>query len=193
MTDQHIDPDPNYDNGTHPHQPAAPEPTFSEAPYSGNVRTRIHGYDWQLTIRSADSKSFVEKVDGLMKWLDTRTDKALNVEPPAPIIPGVTGATVPTAPATVVAGSQRAQCVMIEIGTSYTGGKPQLKFNCNGLEHPLTFTKDIGEMVKLLTPLGFTSAHIVIGQKYSVTCYVTYHENTKDGKTYKNVDKVEAA
>lgn len=167
--------------------------TFSEAPYSGNVRTRIHGYDWQLTIRAADSESFVKKVDGLMKWLDSRTDKALNVEPPAPITPSVTGAAVPPVPTATVAGPQRAQCVMIEIGTSYKGGKTQLKFNCNGFEHPLTYTKEIGDMVKLLAPLGFTAAHIVVGQKYPVNCFVTYHESTNDGKTYKNIDKVEAA
>jgi hypothetical protein len=170
---------------------ATPEPTFTEAPYSGNVRTRIHGYDWQLTVRAGDSKSFVAKVDGLMQWLDARTDKALNVEPPAPTI--TVSATTPVPAPATAAGPQRVQCVMIEIGTSYSGGKTQLKFNCNGLEHPLAYTKPIGDMVKLLAPLGFTAAHIVVGQKYPINCIVTYHESTSDGKTYKNVDKVEAA
>lgn len=171
------------------------EPKFVEAPYSGNVRTRIHGYDWQLTVRAGDNKSFVEKVDGLMKWLDARTDKALNVEPTAPTM------AAPQAPAPIPQNGpkasgpfQRVQCVMIEIGTSYTGGKTQLKFNCNGLEHPLTYTKAVGDMVKLLAPLGFTAAHIVVGQKYTVNCFVTYHKSANsDGKEYNNVDKVEAA
>jgi len=171
------------------------EPKFTEAPYSGNVRTRIHGYDWQLTVRAGDSKSFVEKVDGLMKWLDARTDKALNVDPQAPSAVDLHSVPVPPAPTAQAApsGAQRVQCVMIEIGTSYSGGKTQLKFNCNGLEHPLTYTKAVGDMVKLLAPLGFTAAHIVVGQKYPINCFVTYSERTNGDKTYKNVDKVEAA
>lgn len=166
-------------------------PQFTEAPYSGNVRARIRGYDWQLTIRAGDSTTFTQKVDGLMNWLDQKADKAINVEPPTT---GMTTPPVPQATTQAVVNSpQRAQCVMIEIGTSYSGGKTQLKFNCNGMEHPLTFTKPVGDMVKLLAPLGFTAAHIVVGQKYPVNCFVTYHESVSGDKTYKNVDKVEAA
>ena len=80
-------------------------------------------------------------------------------------------------------------CAMIEIGTSYKGGKTQLKFHVDGFEHPLTFTREVGDMVKLLTPLGFTAAHIVIGKKYSVKARVTWEQNDK----YKNVVSVQPA
>lgn len=179
----------------------------TEAPCSANVRARIGGYDWQITCRSHVDKDDLLNMAKAIKWWNAWLDAegapaskaasdAINIEhtavtaqtvPTAPVVPGVTGATVPTP------GAQRVQCVMIEVGTSYTGGKTQLKFNCNGLEHPLTYTKAVGDMVKLLAPLGFTASHIVVGQKYPVNCFVTYHENTNDGKTYKNVDKVEAA
>lgn len=96
---------------------------------------------------------------------------------------------VPTAQAN--GGAHEAQCVLIEVGTSYSGGKPQLKFTCDGLEHPLTFTKPVGEMVKLLSPLGYTAEHLTIGKKYGANCTVRYTENTNaDGKTYKNVQSV---
>lgn len=174
----------------------------TEAPCSANVRARIGGYDWQITCRSHVDKDDLLNMAKAIKWWNVWLDaegappikeaaKAINVETPT-----VTAATVPpapTIPAPAVSGPQRAQCVMIEIGTSYKGGKTQLKFNCNGFEHPLTYTKEVGDMVKLLAPLGFTAAHIVVGQKYPVNCFVTYHESTNDGKTYKNVDKVEAA
>lgn len=166
---------------------------FTEAPYSGNVRARIAGYDWQLTIRASDSKTFLDKINGLMVWLNNNADRAVNVE--TPHTPTVTAPAVPPAPPVVAAptGPMNAQCVMIEVGTSYTTKKPQLQFACNGLEHPLTFTKDVNEMAKLLAPLGFTAAHMVIGQKYPVNCIVTYTESSKDGKTYKNVQSVKAA
>lgn len=187
MTDQ-----PQHHDEQQQSTPIAPQ--FNEAPYSGNVRARIAGYDWQLTIRAADSKTFIDKVNGLMTWLNNNADRAVNVDTPhmtnAPQAP--TAPVAPQAPAAPT-GPMTAQCVMIEVGTSYQGGKTQLKFNCNGLEHPLTYTKEISDMVKLLAPLGFTAAHIVVGQKYPVNCVVTYAETSKDGKTYKNVQNVKAA
>lgn len=186
MTDQ-----PQHHDDTPQSTPVMPQ--FTEAPYSGNVRARIAGYDWQLTIRAADAQTFLGKINGLMKWLNDNADRAVNVETPR--APTVNAPAVPPAPPTVAApaGPMTAQCVMIEVGTSYQGNKPQLKFSCNGLEHPLTFTKDVNEMAKLLAPLGFTAAHMVIGQKYPVNCIVTYTESSKDGKTYKNVQSVKPA
>jgi hypothetical protein len=130
----------------------------------------------------------IGKVEIFSNWLDKHTDAAVNLElPPNVPAPQVTTALV------LAVGPQRVQCVMIEVGTSHKGGKTQLKFACDGLEFPLTYTKAVVDMVKLLTPLGFTAAHIIIGKKYPVNCFVTYHESVNDGKTYKNVDKVEAA
>ena len=82
-----------------------------------------------------------------------------------------------------------AECAMIEIGTSYKGGKTQLKFHVDGFEHPITFTREVGDMVKLLTPLGFTAAHIVVGKKYPVKARVNWEQNGQ----YKNVVSVQSA
>jgi hypothetical protein len=166
--------------------------TWTEAPASATVKSRYAGREWMLTVRDDSVKGLIEKVELFSGWLDKHTDAAINTE----ITPALTVTTIPApvtgAPATP-SGPQRVQCVMIEVGTSYTGGKTQLKFACDGMEFPLLYTKTMGDMVKLLTPLGFTAAHIVVGKKYPVNCFVTYHESTNDGKTYKNVDKVEAA
>ncbi len=100
----------------------------------------------------------------------------------------------PAAPASQPAGgTMDAHCILIEIGTSYTGGKTQLKFLCDAMEHPLTYTRSPGDMVKLLAPLGYTAAHIVVGQRYQADCTVTYGETSKDGKIYKNVLSVRPA
>ncbi len=109
----------------------------------------------------------------------TGTIETRPVQPgPAPVQPTQSG------------GQREAHCVLIEIGTSYSGGKTQLKFTCDGLEHPLTYTKAAGDMVKLLAPLGYTADHLVVGKKYSADCTVIYTEDGRDGKTYKNVQKV---
>lgn len=174
----------------------------TEAPCSANVRARISGYDWQITCRSHVDRDDLLNMAKAIKWWNEWLEKngapssksaadAINIE--SATVAATTLPPAPPATATPQGEPQRVQCVMIEVGTSYTGGKTQLKFNCNGLEHPLTFTKPVGDMVKLLAPLGFTAAHIVVGQKYPVNCFVTYHESTNDGKTYKNVDKVEVA
>ncbi len=105
--------------------------------------------------------------------------------PPAGVVPP------PPAPngALAQAGTQESACAMIEVGTSYQGGKTQLKFHVNGMDHPLSYTKEVGDMAKLLAPLGFTAAHIVVGQKYAINCIVTWQQ----GEKYRNVLSVRKA
>lgn len=177
---------------THPAQ------TFSEAPYSGNVRTRIHGYDWQLTIRAADSESFVKKVDGLMKWLDSRTDKALNVDPPAPtvttpapLIPGMTGATVPAA-----SSVQTIHAIKLQIEPR-PDGKVNLNFFESGHQYPdIKATKTTAEAVSMLQPLGaWTIAHMVASE-YAINAVIDWKPSTtlnKNGKPYKNIVSIAPA
>ena len=166
-----------------------PARTWTEAPTSATVKARYAGREWMLTVRDDTVNGLIGKVEIFSAWLDKHTSDAVNLELPQNVpAPQATSALIP-----IAVGPQRVQCVMIEVGTSYTGGKPQLKFACDGLEFPLTYTKSAGDMVKLLAPLGFTAAHLVTGKKYPVSCIVTYSENVKDGKTHKNVDKVEAA
>ena len=173
--------------------PQAVQRTWTEAPTSATVKARYAGREWMLTVRDETVNGLIGKVEVFSTWLDKHTDAAVNLELPPNVPAPVVSAPSAPAPQTPTAGSQRVQCVMIEVGTSYTGGKTQLKFACDGIEFPLTYTKPMGDMVKLLSPLGFTAAHIVTGKKYPVNCFVTYTERTNDGKTYKNVDKVEAA
>lgn len=97
---------------------------------------------------------------------------------------------VPIATPQPTGGAHEAQCVLIEVGTSYQGNKTQLKFTCNGMDYPLLYTKSVGEMATLLSPLGFTPAHIVVGQKYPINCRVFYVENVRDGKPRKDVQRV---
>ena len=92
-------------------------------------------------------------------------------------------------PAAVAPEGGTATCAMIEIGTAYTSGKTQLKFHCDGFENPLTYTKGVDEMVKLLAQLGFTAAHIVVGQKYPVNALVRWVQKGD----YKDVLEVHSA
>ena len=81
-------------------------------------------------------------------------------------------------------GGNVTPCAMIEVGTAYKSGKLQLKFHCDGMEHPLTFTKEVADMVKLLAPIGgYTPAHLTVGKKYSVSALVVWEQ----GEKYKNV------
>ena len=171
--------------------------TWTEAPYSGNVRTRLEGFDWQFTIRAETGKELIEKTNGLMKWLADKhaekggqqiiaTAQAMSTNPPPPPVPL---APVPQTQGTIV------QCQMIEVGLSYTGNKTQLKFHCNGMDKPLTYTKSIEDMAKLLAPLGFTAAHIVVGQKYATNAMVTYARTqpNAEGKSYNNITAITKA
>lgn len=173
-----------------------PEPTFTEAPYSGNVRTRIHGYDWQLTVRAGDSKSFVAKVDGLMQWLDARTDKALNVEPPKTIT--VTATTPATTPAPVTPGAtvtqpgtvQTIHAIKLQIEPR-ADGKVNLNFFEAGHQYAdIKATKTTAEAIAMLQPIGaFTEEHMVASE-YAINAVIDWKPSAnlnKNGKPYKNI------
>ena len=157
------------------------------------------GIDAEIVKRVFNARAeFVEQVlKGERGWTIQRTATP-NAEAPTPPthaaqIAAEAGAS-PQAVAEVQAahadnGRGVADCAMIEIGTSYKGGKTQLKFYVDGFEHPLTYTREVGDMVKLLTPLGFAAAHIVVGKKYAVKARVTWEQNDK----YKNVVSVQAS
>jgi hypothetical protein len=157
------------------------------------------GIDAEIVKRVFNARAeFVEQVlKDERGWTMQRT-AAPNAEAPTPPthaaqIAAEAGAS-PQAVAEVQAaradnGRGVADCAMIEVGTSYKGGKTQLKFYVDGFEHPLTYTREVGDMVKLLTPLGFAAAHIVVGKKYAVKARVTWEQNDK----YKNVVSVQAS
>lgn len=150
------------------------------------------GFNFQTTVRGNPTRAEI------IEHLETVKEAAIQVialkGQPKPV-----GQSSPTptpakdAPETAPAsngGNHEAACAMLEIGTSYQGGKTQLKFHCDGMEHPLTYTKAVGEMVKLLAPLGhFTAEHIVPGKKYPIKAVVVWVQNEK----YRNVVAVRNA
>lgn len=136
------------------------------------------------TVIYAKEKYHFDVIPTYPEKAETQTAPALAL-PSAPLAPPVINP-----PAN--GGTREAQCVLIEVGTSYTGNKTQLKFTCNGMDFPLLFTKSVADMVTLLAPIGFTPAHIVVGQKYPINCRVFYAENVRDGKARKDVQRVAA-
>jgi hypothetical protein len=183
-----------------PQQPTAPvtpptPPLFSEAPYSGNVRARIRGYDWQLTIRAADSTTFTAKVDGLMNWLDTKADKAVNLELPPNVPAPVTGAPAPQAH-TQSSNGGTFHIVKMQIEPR-ADGKVNIKFFEVGHQYPdITAVKTPAEGAVLLQPLGgYTPAHMVAGE-YNITAAIewvaSYKMNSK-GNPYKNIKSIKPA
>lgn len=135
--------------------------------------------------------ALIVKMGGHAKAVGRQAEPVPSPNATAPIPPAISTSMVPPPPVAPNAngGNQESVCAMLEIGTSYTGNKPQLKFHVNGMEHPLSYTKEIKDMAKMLAPLGFTAAHIVVGQKYPVNCVVIW----KQGEKYRDVLSVRAA
>lgn len=166
------------------------------------VRGNPTGAEIDAHIRSTVSamKQVVE-LGGHAKPIGQQTPKSNADAPETPKAPaaytGLPGEPqyVPVAPAVPAAQSAPnyaatdVQCFMIEIGQSFKTKAPQLNFHCTGLQDPLRFTRSIDEMVKLLAPLGYTAAHIVVGQKYPAKAIVTWQQ----GEKYKNVIAVKPA
>ena len=86
-----------------------------------------------------------------------------------------------------------AGCVAIEVGTTYTGGKPALKFNCDGYELPLQFAKQPPEMIKLLSKVKhgtapFIAEDLTVGRKFGGAWIVIWKDELgKDSKMHRNV------
>ena len=162
------------------------------------------GWNVQFTLRDDDEMALMERFAKLSDWLEKirvtpkpvgaqGAAQAANSRQTAPEAPGQAQLPAPTPgvppPAAAAPEGGTATCAMIEVGTAYTSGKTQLKFHCDGFENPLTYTKGVDEMVKLLAQLGFTAAHIVVGQKYPVNALVRWVQKGD----YKNVLEVHSA
>lgn len=103
-----------------------------------------------------------------------------------------------TAPQDTTQG--KASCALIKLDTAFKSGKLQLQFECDGMEHPLRYTKNVGEMVKLLANVKkadgnpFTADDLQTGRKFGGLWYVTWKANEgQDGQTYRNVVSVTSA
>ena len=158
------------------------------------------GWNCQWTLRDDDELALMDRFAALTKYLDEHGvtpkpvgQQAANSRQTAPEAPGQAQLPAPTPgvppPAAAAPEGGTATCAMIEVGTAYTSGKTQLKFHCDGFENPLTYTKGVESMVKLLAQLGFTAAHIVVGQKYSVNALVRWVQKGD----YKGVLEVHSA
>lgn len=180
------------------------KPSSREAPFSLTFHMiDKYGCQFQATMREGITKETIRQVfEARQGFIELALDngyripgKSADVAPstPSPSAPPppTASTSVPPPPAAPVNGNgaQESLCQMIEVGTSFTGGKPQLKFHCKGMDHPLSFTKPIGEMAKLLAPLGYTQAHIVVGEKYPASAMVKWEQ----GEKYRNVLAVRPA
>ena len=163
------------------------------------------GWNVQFTLRDDDEMALMERFHLFVQALEKAhvvpkpVGQQATTPPPSHVreaysdAPGQAQLPAPTPgvppPAAAAPEGGTATCAMIEVGTSYTTGKTQLKFHCDGFENPLTYTKGVDEMVKLLAQLGFTAAHIVVGQKYPVNALVRWVQKGD----YKNVLEVNSA
>lgn len=176
-------------------------PSSREATFSINFQMIDKwGAPFTATMREGVTKEIIKQVfEGRHEFIELALKSDYRIPgrasvgeiPAQPSVPAPVSPSAPPPPVPANGNGQGSEslCSMIEIGTSFTSKKPQLKFHCNGLEHPLTFTKSTGEMAKLLAPLGYTEAHMVVGQKYPTSAMVKWEPNGQ----YKNVLAVRPA
>lgn len=180
---------------------ATPDPavTFTEAPYSGNVRARMRGYDWQFTIRDSKYDKFISRANGLMDWLDQHAEK-VNIEPPAkaaPVAPAASNA--PQSPTTQPqpAGIQSIKIVKMSV-TPRADGKSDVKFFEAGHQYPdLYATRTPAELAALLKATGdWKEDHFKAAAEYNVMMLIDYKLSEKKnskGNPYKDIVTISAA
>jgi uncharacterized coiled-coil protein SlyX len=149
-----------------------------------------------ITVRSIPGESGDSFLSRLTKMREKVAALGLNTKPQAAVFETPTSGTPPpvaTAPKETESEGGTAHAVLLKIGKAFTSGKPQLQFTCEGMEHPLSFTKSASEMLKLLAPIGaYTADHLVEGKIYPMDCLIDWKlgEPGKDDKRYRNIVKV---
>ncbi len=117
--------------------------------------------------------------------LRTETTQA-NAPQPAP-----GNGNVPAPSPEIVSDGGTARAILMKVGKSYTGNKPQLQFEVEGMEHPLSYTRPVGEMMKLLAPVGAYSPEMLAdGKKYAVDYLIDWKlgdPSGPDNKRYRNI------
>jgi hypothetical protein len=144
-----------------------------------------------LTVRSRPGESgdsYLIRFDTMLKKLGER---GFNVKPSSGNAAPLTAPGEPSpAPVTGNAKGGTAHAVLMKVGLSYSGNKPQLQFECDGMEHPLSYTRPVADMIKLLALVGqYTPDQLTNGKKYAVNYRVDWElgEPTSDGKRYRNI------
>ena len=173
-------------------------PWNGDAPFSDNFYyTDEHGFNHQISIRAETGALLLKRIEAAVENLLKRgvTPKPVGQQATTPPPPAsalreaysdAPGQAQSPAPTPEMGDIGESVCAMIEVGTAYKSGKTQLKFHCDGQEYPLTFTKEVGEMVKLLAPLAIGADQIVVGHKIPVNAKVSWQQ----GEKYKNVISV---
>lgn len=156
------------------------------------------GAETQFTMREATWQAGLANVEafkaglrklGYMPKAEYRAKAGVETSVPQPVAPS---------PAETNRGI--ATCVFIRVVTSFTGGKPQLEFECNGFEKPLRFTSDkpgvLAEKLSAIRKLDgtpFTATDMATGNKFPGNWKVEWERREKDSKTYVNVVTVKPA
>jgi hypothetical protein len=142
------------------------------------------GVSVQITLRGAPSVRQIKNgFDSLLIALEEghrRKFQPKESAKPAGVPPLPSGAVPPPPPIPPVPAAPEqgeAQCLSISIGNGYKSGKPQLKFACVGFDKPLTFSKGLDDMAKLVAPIGLVREHLVVGQTYNLPCKVTWKKS----------------
>lgn len=187
--------------------------TWTEAPYSGNVRARIGGYDWQLTIRDDDRDHFVVRVLGLNKWLDAQhangngngnghTQSTVTQAQSASSVPVATVAPIQsTVPAT---SAQPAQVIDLHISkmeiTPRSDGRVDVKFYAPDHKYPDIYTTNdkavIAAQLAKATGANWKPEHFRAAQAFNLNLVIGYtlsDKLNKNGKPYKNIQSIKAA
>lgn len=179
--------------------PHVPEATYA---FNATLINAISGIRGQWTIRARPGEtgeSFLFRVEAMVKKLNERnwgdniqlapqspTPAPFSVPQPAP--QGVS--TPPPAPTNGNGNSGTWHALLMKVGTSYTGNKPQLNFECAESEHPLRYTRPPADMVKLLSQVGqYTPVMLQDGAKFSVNYLVDWEmgQPNSEGKRYQNI------
>lgn len=119
-------------------------------------------------------------------------ERGIGVKPQVLPQPSVQTAPSP-APASASDNGGTAHAVLMKVGKTYSGNKPQLQFTCEGMDFPLNFSKPADKMQQLLAAVGqYTLEMLAIGKVYQVDYLIDWHlgEPGTDGKRYKNIDAV---
>lgn len=173
---------------------------MSEAGFSMNFFwCDADGAETQFTMREATWQAGLANVEKFKAGL-----RALGYMPKAEYakLHGVPSAAPVAAATPAPADSDKGavKAVMIKVGSSFNGGKPQLEFECDGFEHPLRYTKESAGLlaqllkdVRKLDGTPFTAADMETGKKHIGNWTIDWQKTEKDGKTYYNVMRVRAA
>jgi hypothetical protein len=173
----------------------APEAVYS---FSTNGLTRDElGGNWTIRARPGENgQTFFHRVDNFLQYAIAHGWKL----PPAPqqapapqqtMTPTIPGAT-PQAPAPTAERTEGAcTAILMKVGKSFKGDKPQLIFEVKEQTDALKFTgKTVDDLIKFLAPVGqYTAAHLVNGAKFNID-YILRWRKSDDNK-YQNIVAIE--